>query len=195
MAGLTPERLYQVSLELFARYGFRRTRVEDIAGELEVAAGTLYRYARSKRELYEKTVSFGIRRWQARVFDAIAGIGDAREQFLVMARAGFGYLEEDAALRSILIQDPQFFPLSPRKVRFPEIDTASVSLIRTILERGIRQGVFRALDTEAAAELLYSFYVMFIIKTYITSEGRTASQMFEHGLDLMLAGLLQRPEG
>ena len=97
---------------------------------------------------------------------------DVKEQFRIMGVKGYGYLEKDKALRQIMIDDPSIFPLSPRKTRFPEIDTASISLIKSILQTGIDQGCFRTIDIEETANLLYSIYVMFIIKTYIKSEER-----------------------
>ncbi len=186
------DQIYETALEVFSRYGFKRSRVEDIAQELGVATGTLYRYVKDKNDLYEKTVMFGIKRWQIKVFESIAGIEDVKEQFLTMGRKGYGYLAEDVHLRQILVDDPSIFPLSPRKVRFPEIDTASVNLIKSILKKGVTSGVFRKIDIDLTAELFYSFYVMFIIKTYIKSDGYSTEQMFENGLDLILTGLLRR---
>lgn len=188
----TPEKIYQTALAIFARYGFRRARVEDITRELDMATGTLYLYVKNKKDLYEKTVSYGIQKWQEKVFETIADIDDVKEQFLAMCKKGYGYLADDVHLRQILINDPSIFPLSPRKMRFPEIDTASVNLIKGILQRGIDQKVFRDIDVDHIAELLYSIYVMFIIKTYVKSEGRSAQTMFDEGLDLILNGLLTK---
>ncbi len=185
----TPEQIFTVSLKVFARYGLRRTRMEDIAQELDMATGTLYRYVKDKRDLYEKAVAFGIRRWQSRVFEAVSGVEDAAEQFTTMGRKGYGYLAEDEDLRQILINDPTIFPLSPRKIRFPDIDTASIRLIRTILQKGIDTGVFRPVDVNLTADLCYSVYVMFIIKAYIQSEADATRKMFDQGLDLILQGL------
>lgn len=188
----TPEKIFETALEVFAKYGFRRTRVEDIAKDLDIATGTLYRYVKDKKDLYEKTVRFGIRRWQSKVFEALADVEDVTEQFIVMGKKGYGYLADDVHLRQILIDDPSIFPLTPRKERFPEIDTASINLIKSILQKGVDQKVFRDVDIEMTAELFYSFYVMFIIKTYIKSDGHSTQQMFEHGLNLILKGLLTR---
>ena len=157
---------------------------------MDVAVGTLYRYAAGKRDLYEKTVAFAIGRWQQRVIAGLAGIEDIPTKFKTMCLTAYDHLADDHHLRALLIEDPSIFPLAPRKVRFPEIDNASLSLIRQILTEGIEVGVFRRIDVEAAADLFYSIYVMFIIKTYIKSEGRSTRVMFEEGLDLILNGLL-----
>ena len=44
------EAIYEAALRVFARYGFRKTTVEDIARELGMTKGNLYLYARDKRE-------------------------------------------------------------------------------------------------------------------------------------------------
>ncbi len=186
---IEPEIIYQTALSVFARYGFKRTRVEDVARELDVTPGAMYRYVKDKRELYEQTVAYGIRRWQDKVFEAMDGVADVKDQFLIMCRKGYEYLAQDRDMRAILIDDPTIFPLAPRKIRFPDIDEASITMIRTVLQKGIEQKAFRPVDVEVIAEFLYSIYVMFIIKTYVKSEGRSAQEMFDKGLELLLTGL------
>ena len=53
---LTLEEIYTAAINTFSIYGFKRTRVEDVAGELGVVTGTLYRYVKDKKDLYEKSV-------------------------------------------------------------------------------------------------------------------------------------------
>ena len=179
----------QAAIAVFARYGYRRTRVEDVAEALEIAPSTLYRYVKNKRDLYEKCVEFGIGRWQEKVIKALDGLADPVERFLTMCRKGFEHLAHDEDLRAIMIDDPSIFPLAPRKARFPAIDNTSLKLIKSVIRDGIEQGVFREVDLEYTSELLYSIYVMFIIKTYVKSEGHSANGLFEQGLDLILEGL------
>ncbi|HPW68911.1 MAG: TetR/AcrR family transcriptional regulator [Desulfomonilia bacterium] len=185
-------RIYEAGLRVFARYGYRRTRVEDIADELGMTKGNLYLYVKDKRDLYEKAVSHGLLQWQAMVARSIEKIDDVCEQFLALCRKGYTYLSRDVSLRSVLINDPSIFPLSSREDRFAEINRASMDLLRSVLTRGIREGRFREVDVDHLAELLYSIYVMFIIKTYVKSEGKSTQKMFEQGLDVVLQGLLKK---
>ncbi|MBU3916428.1 TetR/AcrR family transcriptional regulator [bacterium] len=184
------DEICEASVRIFAKYGFRRTRVEDIAIELGVATGTLYRYVKDKKDLYEKSVEYGISKWQKKVIEAVSGVENVKEQFITMCTKSYQYLTQDADMHKILIDDPSIFPLSPRKVRFPDIDTASLNMIRNLLIKGIDSGVFRKVNIDQTAELFYSIYVMFIIKTYIKSEGQSTQEMYEEGIDLLLNGLL-----
>lgn len=184
--------IFDTALKVFARYGFKRTRVEDIASELGMTKGNLYLYAKDKKDLYEKAVSRGLLRWQGRVRESISGIDDVEEQFLVMCRKSFMYLSRDVALRTILINDPAIFPLSQQEDRFAEINRSSMDLLRSVLKRGIEEKRFREVDVTYVTELLFSIYVMFIIRTYIKAEVKSAGKMFEQAVDLILGGLLRR---
>jgi AcrR family transcriptional regulator len=186
--------IYDAALKVFSQYGYKRTRVEDIASELGMTKGNLYLYAKDKRELYEKAVSYGLLRWQAKVRDAVKGIEDVKEQFVAMCKKSFMYLSRDVALRTILINDPSIFPLSPKEDRFAEINRASMDMLKALLKKGMDEKKFRRIDIKYVTDLLYSIYVMFIIKTYIKSEGKSTRKMFDQGIDLILSGLVSRDE-
>ena len=70
------ELLYAASLRLFARYGYARTRVEDVARELGMTKGNLYFYVRSKEELYFRTVDWALGAWCAEIEASIFGAAD-----------------------------------------------------------------------------------------------------------------------
>ena len=184
--------IYEAALRVFARYGFRRTRVEDIADELGMTKGNLYLYVENKRDLYEKAVAHGLTRWQEMVLRAVEKADDVVEQFQVLCRKSYSYLSRDVSLRTVLVNDPTVFPLSSREDPFSEINRASVGTLRKVLKRGVRLGRFREVDVDQVAELLYSVYVMFIIRTYVKAEGKSTQKMFEQGLDIVLHGLLRK---
>src|SRR5690554_5551048 len=152
-------RIYEAALRVFARYGYRRTRVEDIADELGMTKGNLYLYVRDKRDLYEKAVSHGLLQWQTMVAKSIEKIDDVCDQFVTLCRKSYTYLSRDVSLRAILINDPSIFPLSSKEDPFSEINRASMDMLKGIIVRGIEEGRFRQVDVDHLSELLYSIYV------------------------------------
>lgn len=183
-------KIYEAALNVFARYGYKRTRVEDIADELGMTKGSLYLYVKSKKDLYHKTVSYGLRKWQAEVAGAIERVPDIEQKFRVLCETSYDYLAQDQALRRILIDDPGIFTISSDEDRFRDINQASVSMLREVLANGIAQQRFREADVDHLAELLYSIYVMFIIKTYVKSDGKSTRIMFKQAVDIILNGIL-----
>jgi AcrR family transcriptional regulator len=182
--------IFAAALAVFARYGYRKTTVQDIAERLNMTKGNLYRYANNKRDLYEKTVSWALLRWQGNVRRAIARESGVQKQFLVMCRSAVTYLATDPDLRHVLAADPDIFPMFPGNDPYAAINDASLEMIRTLLTRGIRLGRFRPVDVDMAAETIFGIYKMLIIRAYVRKEAQRLEQIFEQALELMTHGLL-----
>ncbi len=192
---MTPRRdekddiIYRASLKLFAHYGYRKTTIDDIAREVGMTRSNLYFYVSDKRDLYEKTVSRAFLEWQSDVAKAVEREKDPVGKFRVMALRSIEYLEHHEELRSIFVKDPGIFSLSPSEDRFYGINLGAIRLIEDILRDGIDQGVFHDVDIEHTSQLFFSIYVMFLIKTYVKSEGISAMRMYKEGLEIILRGL------
>jgi AcrR family transcriptional regulator len=182
--------ILNVSLKSFARYGYKKTTMEEIAQELGLTKGALYSYARNKEDLYQKAVAYALTRWQARVLEAVQAAADPKDKFLALSAKAFKYLAADHELRNILINDPNIFPMFPKEDPFFEINENSRNMLRAVIEEGIKSKVFRPLDLESATWLLFSIYKMFIIDTYVVSDREATEKLFKDAVDLVLHGLL-----
>jgi len=186
------EKILEVSLKVFARFGYKKATMEDIATELGMTKGNIYLYVRDKRDLYEKSVSHALIKWQSRVFEQMSAETDVIRQFSVMSNRAFEYLASDVDLHAILVNDQSIFPISFAEDRFRDINKASMDMVRGLIRQGIREKKFRKIDVESAVEFIFSVYIMFIIKTYVKHEGRPTETMFSTGLDMLLNGLIAR---
>lgn len=204
------ELLYAASLRLFARYGFARTRVEDVARELGMTKGNLYFYVRSKEELYFRTVGWALGAWCAEIEASIFGAarGEAADgrgggaescdraegaaaRFGRMARGAFGYMREHPDLRAVIEADPTIYSLDPHEDRFAEVNCRARNVMRRLIVEGQASGEFRSdLDLEASADFLYAVYIAFLIKAWSLREGEEAARLFEAGIDIAIKGLL-----
>ena len=185
-------RILETALRAFAGYGFKKTTLEDIAGELGMTKGNLYLYVKDKRDLYEKSVAHAFREWQEKVAKEVEGKKDVVVRFRVMCVKAYQYLSLNEDLQRIVLQDPTIFTLSPGEDRFYTVNLAAVDMIKQLLEQGMREGRFRKVDVEPMAEFLFSIYIMFIIRTYVKSEGKPVEAIFDAAVDLMINGLLRR---
>ena len=186
---LKQNHILDAALKQFARFGYQKTTMEDIAAELGMTKGNLYFYISGKRDLYEKTVSCALQQWRETVAAAVAEVDDVVEKFSVMARLSFEYLVDHEDLRAVLIKDPSIFSLTPREDRFYEINFGAMQLIKNILGQGIHEGRFHKVDVDHTAELFFSIYIMFLIKRYVKSEGVSASRMYEEAMKIVLRGI------
>lgn len=185
------QRIFKTALSLFSRFGYKKTTVEDVATALGMTKSNLYFYVKNKQDLYEKTVGNELIQWRDSVTDAVNNTEDVMDKFQVMARQSFDYLRTHKDLRQILINDPTIFTLSPDEDRFSDINQGAMTLIRSVLIKGIESGRFIPVDVPHTAELLFSIYIMFLIKTYVKSDSSSAAAMYDQGLTLILRGLLK----
>jgi AcrR family transcriptional regulator len=192
---LKQKEIFQAALKLFARFGYQKTTMEDVAAELGMSKGNMYFYISGKRDLYEKTVSSALHQWRETVAAAVAQVDDVVEKFSIMARLSFEYLVDHENLRAILIQDPSIFTLTPREDRFYEINLGAMQLIKNILEQGIAEGRFLPVDVNHTSELFFSIYIMFLIKRYVKSEGVSSARMYDEATKIVLRGLCVAPAG
>ncbi len=179
-----------VSLSCFARFGFKKTTMEEIAGELGLTKGALYLYAANKEDLYRKAVAAALTRWQNRVRAVVEAESEPEQQLRVMSFKAFQYLAEDSELRRVLVNDPDIFPMFPANDPYEEVNERSREMLRSIIADGVEKAVFRPVDIESVTWLLFSIYKMFIIDTYIVSEKEATAKLFSDAVDLVLHGLV-----
>lgn len=187
------ELLYCKALEVFARYGYKKATLDDIAGEIGITKPGIYKYVKDKMDLYEKTLSYALLRWQEKVVTAVNREDDIIRKFIVMSQKGYEYLMEDQLLTEVLKKDPTIFPFSTHVVRFREVNNRSLNLIKYILKEGIRQKKFSKVDIGRTSILLYSIYRTFIVEAYVISDAKQIKKIYTDGIQLILNGLIERP--
>ena len=182
--------LYQASLELFANYGYKKTTVEDVADKLSMTKGNLYFYVKNKKQLYELTIAHALTQWQDYVKKAVDKKTDPVDQFQTMAVSALAYIEKNAPLRRVIMNDPDIFTLSPNEDRFSEVNQAAMAILRQILEQGVERKCFYPMDVDQVTVYLFSVYMMFLIKTYVKADRTSPKKLFATALELNLRGLL-----
>ncbi len=182
--------IFEEALKVFAYYGFRQATMEQIAGKLGMTKGSLYFYCTNKEDLYNKAVAQALLQWQERVREAVEAEEDIVQKLITLAIKSNEYLSEDADLRMIIINDPQIQSITPAEDRYPNIGIASYGMLKQILEQGVKENRFKAVDLEHVAGFLYSIHCMFVVKTYVKAEGQSAQEMYRAGIDVILNGLL-----
>ena len=181
--------IYQVALSAFSEFGYRKTTMDDVAGRLNMTKGNLYLYVKNKKDLYHKTVSHALLKWQSKVLESVEKETDVKKKFSVMCFKAVEYLSEDIQLRQVLIRDPDIFPMFPTKDPFYDINKNSAELIKAILKQGIAEKIFREIDPDRVSDAVFMIYKMFIIRMYIKTEDKLIHEMFADTVDLFAHGL------
>jgi AcrR family transcriptional regulator len=148
-------RILAAAQRRFESFGYRRTGVADIAHEAAVAAGTLYRYFRSKEHLFLEVLREANEAWLARAREAVAGPGTAAERLARIGPASIEHYREKSLLNAVLARDKEiiFAPVQEDMLR--QILAQTVALMADVIRDGIADGTIRAVDPEKTALILF----------------------------------------
>lgn len=172
---LDSELIYNTALGFFARYGYKKTTLEDIADALNMTGSSIYSYASSKQALYYDCISYAVDKWQKSVALAAVESTEPAEQLLLAFEEAVRYIDSNEQLQLILKNDPSIFPMFPAIDPIEEFSNWAVNFIGDILRRGVECGSFRDIDTEDTALILFQIYKYFIISSYVDSSGSALS--------------------
>jgi AcrR family transcriptional regulator len=150
-----PQEILDAALAEFAARGFAAARMDDIAARAGVTKGTVYLYFQSKEDLFKSLVRESIgAAIEARMADARSFEGRSSELLRLVLRAigFFARTSDRAVLPKIIMAEAGNFPELLRFYRDEVVDKG-LSLLGSIVTRGIARGEFRKLEPQHVARL------------------------------------------
>jgi AcrR family transcriptional regulator len=176
---------------VFARFGFQKASVDDIAKKAGVAKGTIYLAAPSKKDLFYEVLLREVRDWNAELKKRIDPRKPADEILVQMAWDSLRTLDQRPLVRDLLFH--RHVGVIPElKDRFLELRRIGMEPEIEVLRLGIRQGRFRSdLDVEELAGILIDLHVATMM---FHADGPNIEQRLAPraaaAFDLILRGLL-----
>lgn len=163
-----PSELTAAALDLFVEKGFAATRLDDVAARAGVSKGTLYLYFNSKEALFKAVIEEGIVPTLAAAEQQLAEhSGTARE---LLRQLLFGWWRQIGETRlagvpKLIVSESSNFP-AIAQFYYDNVIVRGRALLRSVLERGIAQGEFRALDIESTIDVIIAPLLMLVIWRY-----------------------------
>lgn len=185
------DNLYEAAIEQFARYGYKKTTVEDVAKFMGMTKGNIYFYVKNKNDLYIKSVSYALRKWMNFVSSGVSAENDPVKRLFLLARLSFEYVDRDEKLRMLLKNDPDIYTITTADDRFCEINDEAMLILRDVIEYGMERGIFINVNPDNLARFMYSVYIMFLIKKYTRPEKVPVVDIINDGLEVFIRGLVK----
>jgi AcrR family transcriptional regulator len=148
------ECILSAACRAFARFGFKKTSVDQIAKDAGVAKGTVYLAADTKEDLFYQAVHREVRAYTAEIAKLIDPRKPADQLLAEATLAGMKYLEERPLVRDLIFGNHQLI-LPEWADRLDELRALGRQNAAEIVRLGVRQGVFRDdLDVEELSSIL-----------------------------------------
>jgi len=167
------EQLVQAARQVFVRFGYKKTALDDIAREARKGKSTIYYYFKSKDDIFKAVIDAEAEIRAKTIDEQISIIDDPQQKLktyiyvrmLTLKKVG-NYYE---AIKNDLL-DNLYFVNSLRTNHFD----AEIFLVKNLLLEGIEKGIYTIQNPELTAKtivtLLQGFEVPLILKNLSDEE-------------------------
>lgn len=194
-----PAELTAAALDLFVEKGYAATRLEDVAERAGVSKGTLYLYFESKAALFKAVVREGLLPALAEGESRVAGFSGSSTALLREVVGGMWRLvgaQRIGGIPKLVIAEARNFP-EIAGFYHQEVILRGTALIGSVIERGVAQGEFRALDAEVAVHIVIAPVLLRMIMRHSIDCCAFATlddeRYFAEYFDMVLTGLRAEP--
>ncbi|NUL46510.1 TetR/AcrR family transcriptional regulator [Cellulosimicrobium funkei] len=156
-------RILDAAARAFARRGFDKTTVDDIAGAVGATKGLVYYHFRSKFDIFLAAYELGMRQVTEIVAPLAESSGSGLERLHGMALGHMLNLMEDVDYHNVIhlgVRDQDSESLTVRQrdalVELNQVRRDYEQLFRGVVEEGVRDGSVRAVDASLATRVLLS---------------------------------------
>jgi AcrR family transcriptional regulator len=184
------ECILSAAARAFARFGFKKASVEEIAKDAGVAKGTVYLAADTKEDLFYQAVHREVRAYTAELSKMIDPRLPADELIIQHTFAGLLYLDARPLVRDLIFGNHQLI-LPEWADRLNELRTLGRVNVIEILRLGVRQGIFRPeIDVEEVAEILEDVAIATqVFHQHVPNRGEKLTRRMKTAFDLLMNGL------
>jgi len=134
--------------KVFSRFGYHEAKVAMIAFEAGVAVGTIYKFFKSKEELYREVVRLKLFEMEKRIFSAVSGKPPV-EALKAYIHEAFAFFEENKDFFKFFLQDIGSLSVADlEKFGLSSWYDNFVTELAKIIDRGKEEGVFKDFDSK-----------------------------------------------
>ncbi len=191
---LIRQKIILAASEVFGRYGYRKTTVEDIAAQLHMVKSSLYYYFRGKEEIFHAVVDCEAKKARRHLSAILEQNDDPR------TRLRKYILTRMQALKDISERYPSIFDASLVHYDFIEnirrkYDRSEQIIIGRILKEGMNRDVFYVQDPTLAATVICTAMKGLEIPLFWRKREGQSFHHVDNLLHLLFYGLVKRTTG
>ncbi len=185
--------ILEAATSFFAEHGFANADMQELADELGIGKGTIYRYFPSKEALFFATVDNGMTLLHDHITVKTGFISDPLEKLHAAARAFLGFFDKMPELAELLIQERSEFKhrFKPTYLKHREAHIGPWNdMIRGLIKQGRIRDIPVARITGALSNLLYGA----VFTHRFSPQDETLEQRAEDIIDVCMRGILSDAE-
>ena len=185
------EEILSSAEKVFAAKGFFPTTMSDIAREAEFGTGTLYKYFKSKEELYFTLIDEKVEEMSRLVKAELSQKTSAIERIKKVLELQFEFIERNRDFFKIYISERSRFEWTVKDDLGKEIHEKMVTYIQLLVEvmsQGIKEKEFKPINPIDLAHALVGIVNSFVFEWFISRETYPLVSKLDTVLEIFLGG-------
>jgi AcrR family transcriptional regulator len=185
------EEILSAAEKVFAAKGFFPTTMSDIAREAEFGTGTLYKYFKSKEELYFTLIDEKVDEINRLVKSELSQKTSAIERIRKVLRLQLEFIERNRDFFMIYISEGNRFEWTVKDDLGKGIHDKMVTYIDTLAEvmrQGVKEGEFKSINPIDLAHALVGIVNSFVFEWLINRERYPLISKLDTVLEIFLGG-------
>ncbi len=185
------ERIVEVARAVFAKYGYKKTTMDDIALGAQKGKSSIYYYFKSKEEIYEAVVEMESKLLFDDILRKIDQPIPAKEKFRLYVFTRLNKIRELSNFYDVLennyLSSLDFIEVLQQKYHQIEID-----ILQSILSEGVKSREFNIQDTEIAAIALVTAIKGLEAPLIIKGAKKNLERRVDYVLKILFYGIMRR---
>ncbi len=150
------EQILSAASECFARYGYKKTTLDDIGKKVGLDKASIYYYFKSKEEIFTILVLNEFKRFIAQLQQDIVEDMDCEQQILFYFEQKLQFMSQKTLiLPQITEEELQRFIASGKEL-YSEIEQGEKSFVAKILRNCIKNGDIKDCNVEKISDFLFA---------------------------------------
>ena len=179
--------------EVFTRYGFGKTTMDDIAREMGKGKSSIYYYFTSKEDIFRAVIDKELILMKTRILDAVSSKKDSREKLKVYVIERMHGVQSFKNLYTVIRNEfttQRDFVDQTRQ----QTDQDEISIVKDILDQGVEAGIFNLEDTYLTSIAIVTALKGMEIPLLITETGseNLLEQRLDRLIDVLFYGIIKR---
>ena len=185
--------ILDVAVGLFASRGFAATDVQDIADQVGVGKGTVYRYFGSKKALFLAAADRGMHRLSEAVHSHANQAKEPLGRLSAAVHSYLAYFDEHPDLVELLIQERAVFKDRRQPTYFQHRDE-NLAPWRKLFRELIREGRVRDIPVSRITDIISDLLYGTIFTNHFANRRKRLGTQAKDVLDVLFNGILTEGE-
>ena len=185
------DQIVEVARQIFSRYGFKKTTMDEIAQAVRKGKSSIYYYFQSKEDIYKAVIEKEATIIRDELTNAISQASDPVNKLKNYVTARMRTFQAMAnfyeAIKNEILTNLDFV----NKVR-EKYDKEEVQMVENILKEGLLRNEFVVEDTEFAAIAIVTAMKGLEIPLFTQNKTLNLEARIDHLLNVLLYGITKR---